>query len=130
MGHSMALLLAGLAGALAIALGAFGAHALEGVLDARGRALYDTGARYHLAHAVAMLAAGCAPGSLWNGAWIGRACAAWALGLVVFSGSLYALALGAPSWLGAVAPVGGTALVAGWILVVIAARTDTRGNEP
>ncbi len=121
MSRSAALMLAGLVGALAVALGAFGAHALEGALDARGRALYETAARYHLVHAVALLAAGFAPDSLWGGAWISRACVAWIVGITVFSGSLYALALGGPSWLGALAPLGGTALLAGWILVAGAA---------
>src|SRR5690348_13959625 len=84
-------LLIGLAGASAVLLGAFGAHALRGVLDAQSRELWQTAVNYHVWHALALvLAAGFGRGRS------GRfAIAAFALGIVLFSGSLYALALGA-----------------------------------
>ena len=103
-------LLIGLAGASAVALGAFGAHALRGVLDARGAELWHTAVSYHFWHALALvLAASAAAGrarriALW----------AFALGMVVFCGSLYALALGAPRWFGAITPLGGLSFLIGW----------------
>lgn len=103
----------GLAGFLAVALGAFGAHALEGRLTIGEEKLWDTATLYLLVHAVAAMAAS-------TGAGAARAAAALFLtGCAVFSGSLYALALGGPGWLGAVTPVGGGAFLLGWILVAV-----------
>jgi uncharacterized membrane protein YgdD (TMEM256/DUF423 family) len=104
-------LLAGLAGASAVVLGAFGAHALRNLLDAAHHELWHTAVEYHFWHALA-LALGVACGQ-------GKASrvAAWALmlGIVLFSGSLYGLALGAPNWLGIVTPFGGVAFIVGWM---------------
>lgn len=92
-------------------LGAFGAHALRGVLDAQGRELWHTASQYHFWHALAlMLATFARPGRARR-----LALAAFAVGIVLFSGSLYALALGAPRWCGAITPVGGLAFIIGWI---------------
>lgn len=104
-------LLVGIAGASAVLLGAFGAHALRGVLDARGIELWHTAVNYHAWHALALaVAAGLGRGRS------GRvAMAALVMGIVLFSGSLYALALGAPRWVGIVTPFGGMAFVAGWL---------------
>ena len=95
-------------GFTAVAAGAFGAHGLESAGDARGAGLVETGSRYQMWHALAMLAClasrrPCAP-ALWL----------WAAGAVLFPCSLYALALGAPRALGLVTPIGGTALLLGW----------------
>ena len=116
--RSRAGLLAGLAGASAVLLGAFGAHALRGVLDPAHRELWHTAVEYHAWHALALvLAAGLGSGRA------GRcAAAAFALGIVLFSGSLYALALGAPRWVGIVTPFGGVALVVGWVALGMALR--------
>ena len=108
-----------------MALGAFGAHALKSRLAAEALALWSTAVQYHFWHALGVLAAGLAASQL-PGSWI-RA-AGWLLvaGTALFSGSLYALALGAPRSLGAVAPFGGALLVAGWVAfaaAVIFART-------
>ena len=126
MHHRTALAWAGALGAAGVILGAFGAHALKGALEAAGtRDVWDTASRYQLLHAAALLGfAGWmrpSPGKP------GR-CAAWAqrlwvAGTILFSGSLYALALGAPRWLGPVTPLGGAALVAGWALAAGAALT-------
>ncbi|MBA2079097.1 DUF423 domain-containing protein [Rhodanobacter sp. PCA2] len=109
-------LLAGLAGASAVLLGAFGAHALRGTLDPAHRELWHTAVEYHAWHALALVAA--------TGLGSGRAgrcaTAAFALGIVLFAGSLYALALGAPRWVGIVTPFGGVAFVAGWIALGLA----------
>ncbi|KRE86677.1 hypothetical protein ASG75_00370 [Rhodanobacter sp. Soil772] len=112
-------LLVGITGASAVLLGAFGAHALRGVLDARGTELWHTAVSYHAWHALALaLAAGLGRGRS------GRvAVAAFAVGIVLFSGSLYALALGAPRWVGIITPFGGLAFVAGWLALGWALRT-------
>jgi uncharacterized membrane protein YgdD (TMEM256/DUF423 family) len=119
--------LAGILGLTAVALGAFGAHGLEGMLagaaDAAERlSWWETGARYHLVHAVALL------GVAWlraqtTGRGATVAAGAFALGALVFSGTLYAMALGGPRWLGAVTPIGGLSLMAGWAAVAWSART-------
>lgn len=104
-------LLAGAAGASAVLLGAFGAHALRTVLDARSFELWRIAVDYHVWHALALvLAVGLGRGRS------GRlAVRAFASGIVLFSGSLYALALGAPRWVGIITPFGGLAFVCGWI---------------
>jgi len=109
--HSRTGLLVGAAGASAVLFGAFGAHALRGVLDADHRELWRTAVEYHFWHALALALA----------AWAGRgrsgrcAVGAFAIGIVLFSGSLYALAWGAPRWTGIVTPFGGVAFIVGWI---------------
>lgn len=111
--------LVGIAGASAVLLGAFGAHALRGVLDARGAELWHTAVSYHAWHALALaVAAGLGRGRS------GRiALAAFAVGIVLFSGSLYALALGAPRGAGIVTPCGGLAFVVGWLALGWSLRT-------
>lgn len=109
-------LAAGLLGFTGVALGAFGAHALKETLVAKGTtATWQTAVLYHLLHAVALLALAGWAGSWPNARWIGLG---WSLGVVLFSGSLYWLALGGPKLLGPVTPLGGLALLAGWFLVV------------
>jgi len=111
------LIAAGVAGATGVALGAFGAHTLHDFLLARGTAAaWETAVRYHLLHAVALLAL-----AVWQrleGAGAGRAAgwaaASWTAGLILFSGSLYGLALGGPRWLGPVTPLGGVGFLIGW----------------
>ncbi len=118
-----ALLAAGLFGLTAVGLGAFGAHGLEASLSARGMTrAWETAARYHLVHSLALLGAAAwlrsNPGAA--GRRMGWAAGCWALGIIVFSGSLYALALGGPRWLGPVTPFGGIALMLGWLLAALA----------
>ncbi len=122
------LTLAGLAGLTGVALGAFGAHALHDRLVAHdGVEIWRTATLYHLVHAVAALGmllaltAGEANFSAPARRLLRVAAACWLAGLALFSGSLYALALGGPAkWLGPVTPFGGLALLAGWTLVVVA----------
>jgi len=109
-------LLVGLAGASAVILGAFGAHALREVLDARASELWHTAVSYHFWHALALALAVMAG----TGRARRVATAAFAIGIVVFSGSLYALALGAPRWFGAITPLGGVAFIVGWIALGVA----------
>ncbi len=124
MNHRTTLLAAGLFGLTGVALGAFGAHALRETLLERGMTTaWETAARYQLVHAVALFAA-----AAWQNTSQGTvhkrlniASISWTVGTVVFSGSLYLLALGGPRWLGPVTPFGGLALLAGWLAVVAAA---------
>src|SRR5690348_12247339 len=111
--------LVGAAGASAVLLGAFGAHGLRDVLDARGLELWRTAVDYQVWHALALaLAAGL--GRARSGRF---AIAAFATGIVLFSGSLYALALGAPRWTGVITPFGGLAFMAGWLALGWTLRT-------
>lgn len=115
-------LLVGVAGASAVLLGAFGAHALRGVFDARSQELWHTAVNYHAWHALALvLAVGLGQGRS------GRvATGAFAVGIVLFSGSLYALALGAPRWVGVVTPFGGVAFIVGWVALGWSLRSRVR----
>jgi uncharacterized membrane protein YgdD (TMEM256/DUF423 family) len=105
---------AALLGAAGVAFGAGGAHALRSTILPEYLAVFDTGVRYHLMHAIALLALALAG----EGRPIALPAALFALGVVLFSGSLYALALGAPSRLGIVTPFGGVALLLGWLAVL------------
>lgn len=116
----MLLILTGLAGFTAVAMGAFGAHALRNHLTPEATAVYQTGTLYHLIHAVALFGAALlareeasARLALWAGY-------AFATGIVIFSGSLYVLAISGQKWLGAVTPIGGVAFLAGWVLILMA----------
>lgn len=104
---------------LGVALGAFGAHGLSAHFDANPDLAgnYDTAAQYQLYHAFGLLIAAWAA-ERWPSAWYVR-WAGWLFvaGIALFSGSLYALSLGGPRLLGAVAPFGGTAFIAGWGLL-------------
>jgi uncharacterized membrane protein YgdD (TMEM256/DUF423 family) len=108
--------LVGAAGASAVLLGAFGAHALRGVLDPDGRELWHTASQYHFWHALALAVACLSP----PGRARRWALAAFALGIVLFCGSLYAMALGAPRWFGAITPLGGLAFIVGWVALGLA----------
>lgn len=114
------LFLAALCGALAVLLGAFGAHALSDRLPPHARAIFDTGARYQMAHALAMGLAGLAmQGPARNRA---RAAAiAFLTGIVLFSGSLYLMALTGMTAPAPLTPLGGLAFLAGWGLLAGAA---------
>ncbi len=108
------------AGAIGVAVGAFGAHALRGRVDPQQLAVFETGVRYHLVHALALLATGWAA-ARWPGAWAVAAGWLFLAGIVLFSGSLYVLVLTGARWLGAITPVGGLAFIAGWICLAVCA---------
>ncbi|MCK6530180.1 DUF423 domain-containing protein [Myxococcota bacterium] len=105
----------GLAG-LAVVLGAFGAHGLRRRVPPDLLAVFETGVRYHFYHALALLAVAWAA-SRWPSAAVTASGWLFACGIAVFSGTLYALALSGARWLGAITPLGGLALVAGWVLL-------------
>ena len=115
------LFIAGIMGALAVLCGAFAAHGLATRLDENARAVFETGARYHMYHALAI---GLAAFAMRGGQAEVRARAAamlFLIGILLFSGSLYLLALTGMTALGFVTPFGGIAFVAGWILLALAA---------
>ncbi|MDR3528585.1 MAG: DUF423 domain-containing protein [Rhizomicrobium sp.] len=107
--------IAALNGALAVAAGAFAAHGLKGTLAPDMLEAFKTGAQYHLSHALAMGLAALVPGIL-------ARCAAWLfmIGIVLFCGSLYLLALTGVHGLGVVTPCGGVAFIAGWLCLAVA----------
>ena len=111
-----------LMGLLAVAGGAFAAHALEARLAPERLAIFETAARYQMYHALALLAVALASNALSDATGLLHA-AGWAFvaGTFVFCGSLYLLALGGPRWLGAITPLGGLAFLAGWALLGAAA---------
>lgn len=118
-----ALICTGIFGLLGVGIGALGAHSLRPQLLERGTLIaFETGTRYHMYHVLAIFAA-----AVWLRDAIGRTktCGTWAVrcwcvGIVLFSGSLYWLALGGPRWLGPITPLGGIAFLIGWALVLFA----------
>jgi uncharacterized membrane protein YgdD (TMEM256/DUF423 family) len=118
------LTIAAIFGGLSVAGGAFGAHALREKISARSLEIFDTGARYQMYHALALLVVALLmsrlenpPTTLLVSGWL------FIIGVVIFSGSLYALGLTGIKSLGAVAPLGGLALMLGWGALAIAATT-------
>jgi uncharacterized membrane protein YgdD (TMEM256/DUF423 family) len=112
-------------GALGVVAGAFGAHALKARLTPEMLAVFETGVRYQLVHALGLLAVGWAAGR-WT-SWAVRA-AGWlfVVGVFLFPGSLYAMCLTGVRALGAITPIGGVAFIAGWLLL---AWGTWRGDE-
>ena len=107
--------------ALAVMLGAFGAHGLKAKVAAEQLAWWQTGVEYHVYHALALVGLGLALAiqptlAVPKGA-------GWSLqiGILIFCGSLYAMTLGAPRWFGAITPIGGLAFIVGWLWLAYAA---------
>ena len=106
--------LASLSGMLAVVFGAFGAHALKGRLDDQALKVFETAVQYHFYHTLALLVVGMIALNqpqtvlLKSSGWL------FVIGILVFSGSLYFLSLTGVRWLGAITPLGGLALIAGW----------------
>jgi uncharacterized membrane protein YgdD (TMEM256/DUF423 family) len=106
---------------LSVAAGAFGAHALRNRLSPEYLAVFETAARYQMYHALGLLAVAGAV-SRWPGGTAQWAGWFFVIGTVLFSGSLYGLALTGVRWLGAVTPLGGVAFLAGWLCLILSAR--------
>lgn len=106
--------------ALAVAFGAFGAHALKKKLNADMMKVYETGVQYHIAHGLGILIVGTLGHSLTHSTL--AVTAGWLLlaGIILFSGSLYVLSLTGVRKLGAITPLGGLAFIAGWIVLLVA----------
>jgi uncharacterized membrane protein YgdD (TMEM256/DUF423 family) len=114
-------LIAAIYGFLAVALGAFGAHALKSTLTVDSLNIWETGVRYHLTHALAILAVGILAGIVGDTKPIRAAGWLFAVGILLFSGSLYALALSGVRIIGAITPFGGLCFLAGWACLAVAA---------
>ena len=120
----MFLLLGSIQAFLAVALGAFGAHGLESRLTAKMLHVYQTGVQYHLIHAMGIILI-----AILSERMSGTPLVSWAgwlmfAGIVLFSGSLYALSISGIKILGAITPLGGLAFLAAWILLVVAALKE------
>ena len=109
-----------IAAGLGVGLGAFGAHGLKSRVGPEDLAIFETGVRYHLIHALALLAVGWAT-DRWPGGLTSAAGWLFVAGIVVFSGSLYVLVLSGARWLGAVTPIGGMAFLLGWAALAVSA---------
>jgi uncharacterized membrane protein YgdD (TMEM256/DUF423 family) len=122
-----ALVAGAILGGLSVAGGAFGAHGLRAVLEASGQAAtWETAARYCMYHALALVATGLLAASAPRAGGLGAATICFVIGTLIFSGCLVALALTGLKVLGAVVPIGGVLLIAGWaFLAVAAARSST-----
>ena len=106
--------LASLSGMLAVAFGAFGAHALRSRLDEHTMSVFQTAVQYHFYHSLALLAVGVIALSQPQTALLRSSGYLFLVGIVVFSGSLYLLSMSGLRWLGAITPLGGLAFIAGW----------------
>lgn len=123
--HKKIMLATSLFGAVAVLLGAFGAHGLRNLIDARQLAIYQTGISYQFYHTIALLGlAAWAKNDINPSVWIGRAAVCFGIGIFFFSGSLYLLALRhvwhLDNWMfiiGPITPVGGLFFVVGWVLL-------------
>ena len=105
---------------LGVLLGAFGAHGLRDRLATDMLVVYETGVRYHLYHAFALVVSAWAA-SRWPNVWTGSAGWLFVAGIVLFSGSLYLLAMTGVRWLGAITPIGGLCFLAGWTALAVGA---------
>lgn len=108
------LLIAAASGFIAVALGAFAAHGLQGRLEPKALGWIDTGLRYQMFHAAALIGVSLLAR---DGTTLALQVAGWAfaIGTLLFSGLLYAMALGAPRWFGAIVPLGGLSFLGGWL---------------
>jgi uncharacterized membrane protein YgdD (TMEM256/DUF423 family) len=113
------LLLGSLAGFLGVGLGAFGAHGLKTRLSAEMLAVFETGVRYQMYHTLALLVVSAAIGHLGPARLLAGAGWLFVAGIVLFSGSLYALALSGVTTLGAITPIGGLAFLGGWACLAL-----------
>lgn len=114
---------------LAVIVGAFAAHGLKHVLDAYALRLIETATRYQMYHAIGLLIVGLmsmAPQLSLR--WLRLAAAAFIVGIFLFSGSLYMLALSGLGWFGAITPIGGVALILGWCALIVAAVKQSGQN--
>ena len=111
---------------LGVALGAFGAHGLRDQISEDSLAVYNTGVHYHLVHALGLVLLGLAADRLADRKKVNAAGWCLLIGVVLFSGSLYLLAVTGIKWLGAITPLGGVAFLAGWAMLGLAAWKEPR----
>jgi uncharacterized membrane protein YgdD (TMEM256/DUF423 family) len=121
MSNSPAMRAAAMAGFLAVALGAFGAHSLKGLLLENGTlSIWEKAVFYHFIHAVMLFVLATRP-QVPRGPWF-----AFLIGIIVFSGSLYLLAVTNIKWLGAITPVGGVSFIVGWLWLAICPAVEAK----
>lgn len=118
--QSTFLIFGALCGALGVALGAFGAHALQTRLSPERQHTFETGVRYQMYHALALLLTAVLAGSGSDNSLTSLAGWLFFIGILLFPGSLYLLVLSERRWLGAIAPLGGLAFIAGWVCLFLA----------
>lgn len=121
------LTIAAIAGFLAVALGAFGAHGLRGRLTPELMSAFETGVQYHFYHTLALLAVAVLMNTNVDAPALNVGGGLFVVGIVLFSGSLYLMALTGTRWLGAITPMGGVAFLAGWLCLAWSAIRST-GN--
>lgn len=102
--------------ALAVALGAFGAHGLKKVASPYELEIWHTATLYLFVHGLGLLALGVLQMMSYR---IGKVATTLQIGIAIFSGTLYLMALGAPKWLGAITPIGGTLMMVGWLMLMV-----------
>jgi uncharacterized membrane protein YgdD (TMEM256/DUF423 family) len=119
------LVLGSLAALLAVALGAFGAHGLKKIIAPDLLEVYQTGVQYHFYHALGLLAIGLLAVHIPESSLLRWAGWLMVTGIVIFSGSLYVLAISGLRWLGAITPLGGTAFIAAWLLLLMVVWRST-----
>jgi uncharacterized membrane protein YgdD (TMEM256/DUF423 family) len=107
---------------VAVILGAFGSHVLQGRLTPRQFASFQTGVTWHVYHALALVLLGVIARVTPVTRWLRRAAVLMGLGIACFAGSIYAMTFGAPRWLGMVAPVGGVCFMLGWVAMALHAK--------
>lgn len=127
MSPRLTLTTAALLGALAVVLGAFAAHGLQGRLSERLLQVFQIGVQYQFYHVFALLFTGLMQQRR-NSAGLKLASVLFLLGILVFSGSLYVLALSGVHWLGAITPLGGSAFIAGWLVLAFSIFTQSKDN--
>jgi uncharacterized membrane protein YgdD (TMEM256/DUF423 family) len=110
-----------IAGAVGVALGAFGAHGLKDRVSPDLLAVFETGVRYHMYHALALVAVGLLMTRGTAGWLVSTAGVLFLAGIIIFSGSLYAMTFTGARWLGAVTPLGGVCFILGWVVLAVVA---------
>lgn len=124
---TLALVSGGILCFFAVALGAFGAHAFESILTANDRHdVYETANRYHFYHSVALLALGALANDQLRFRSLKLVCYLLIIGTLVFSGSLYLLAMTDVGWLGGITPIGGLLLLLAWLVFIKDVLTTTK----
>ena len=114
------LMIAAMSGLLAVVIGAFGAHALKSRLPEDLLAAYQTGVQYHFYHCLALLLVGLLQLQFPQASLLNWSAIFFVAGMLLFSGSLYVMAISAVKWLGAITPIGGLAFIAGWLCLFLA----------
>jgi uncharacterized membrane protein YgdD (TMEM256/DUF423 family) len=118
--HKLFLFIGSIAMALAVMLGAFGAHGLKKMLTEEMLTIFETGVQYHFYHAIGLLIVGIAARFLPASGFISWAGWLMIVGIIIFSGSLYILSISGIRWLGAITPIGGLCFIASWVLLAVA----------